>query len=326
VHAARSDLWLAGFAYTYAGRAAASLAASGTVNASAAAEAAADAALLGDAGTPAAAAAAALAALVARAEALAPSAAPRRAAFFASHTLAQLRLHAAGAQGVLAVRDALALGAAGNLSGAAAAADAAVAAGEAALAALRDAEAEAQWRGLYNFDYLSMVQRGRDAAVALAAAARAPGPGGPPLPPLDDANLWYAWEAWQAAPGVRAAYPLSQRVDGGVSWSVAPRASCSGGGGGGGGGCTPNADGGAWARGRGAAVALELLPPQPGQAPLVLRWSAGAGAPSAQWAEYSAPIDLDAAAAGAASVTLRAASFTAAGELMGQAQSVWRAL
>lgn len=282
----------------------------------------------------------ALAALLSRAEDLSTQLPPARVGYFTSHTLLQVRLHAGSTAALVGVLDTLTAASARNWPAAALAAGNALAAAERVLEALRDGEAASYpgtWRGLYAGDYLSNMQRARDWVLALTAAVAAPGPGAPPLPLVDGANLWYAWDfAWQGAPEVRAAYPLSQRVDPNVAFAVMPRINCefadSAAG-----TCTPNADGGLWVRGRGGAVTIQVMTSQtvtatPASAP-VLRYTLDGAAPTPSSPAYEPghPLVLDAlVAAGADTVTITAAVFAAASDggaqLGGARTTLWRAV
>ena len=341
VQNALSDQFLADATQGVAREAAQALAATGNVTAAALAGARRNVQLLSN-GTDASGSAvlAVLDALAARAAALLPALPAPRQGFFASHTLAQLRLHAALARAMVGVLGALEACAVGDGAGCAAGAGSAAAAGDAALAALRDAEAASApgtWRGLYAGSVLSDVQRSRDWVAALAAAARSPGGGAGVLPPVDSANRWYEWDAaWQGAPAVRAAYPLSQRYDPAVAFAVMPRINCvfahvdAG-------ICSPSADGGQWAAGRGGAVTLQVLASptlrDAGEAAAarVLRYTVDGTAPSAASPAYvpGKPLVLDALAGGGKGpVTLTAAVFDAGtGAALGAPRAtVWRAV
>jgi hypothetical protein len=185
-----------------------------------------------------------------------------------------------------------------------------------------------QWRGLYEGDYLTNVQGGADWVRALAAALDAPGADAP-LPAVSVTAQWYQWDKdWQGAPAVAAAYPLSQRFDPAVAFSVMPRANCvyadvdAG-------TCAPNPDGGVWAAGRGGAVTLQVMTSQTlPRAGRVVRYALGGAAPSAASPAYEEghPLVLDALAAGARSVNITAAVFDESGAQVGGARtSVWRA-
>ena len=277
----------------------------------------------------------ALAALVSRATALTPMLPPARQGWYVSHTVTQISLHTSLTLALTESLDAMRLAASSNWTGAQAAAAVASASAEGALAALRDGEAASApetWRGLYEGDYLTNVQGAADAVRALVAALSAPGSRAP-LPPSSTTAQWYAWDfGWEVnAEDVAARYPLSQRFDPTVAFSVMPRVNCvfadvdAG-------ACTPNPTGGIWVRGKRGAVTLQVMTSNTaahGAAALLIRYTVDGSTPTAASPAYEAghPLVLDDIGAGSASVVLTASVFDATGALVGGTRvTTWAAV
>ena len=242
-----------------------------------------------------------LVSLVNDAKALTVSIPASRVGWYTSHTITQFALHAACAQALVSLRDALVCARDGNWTNARVAGSAAMAFADASLAVLRDGESASSaetWRGWYAGDYLTNVQGGRDGIYNMVLSLNAPGQK-MPLPRLSG-SLWYQWDKmWESAPSVAAAYPFSQQFDPNVAFSRMVRSNCvfsdvdNG-------NCETNPTGGIWTGGKGVGVTLQILSSKTvgvdgeGVAQSwVLRYTTDSSQPASSSTLYTNPIELD---------------------------------
>ena len=223
---------------------------------------------------------------------------PSRAAFFASHAVANMAHGHFGCRAALSVAAAAEAYEAADLQAARAYAAAAEAEVAALMAARRGGE-QGQWSGWYFGDHLTDFHSARRSvrnAVAGLSEAKAPGP-------ANTGAVWYAFEDYQLA--FASNYPLLYRSR---DWNlgefvrvhcVSPDVKT--------GNCVNRPDGGRWRPQTGVAVELLFGPPGgEGQAGLQLRFTLDGSDPGPSSLLYGGPLKPDAIANSTGGFRLRA--------------------